>query len=96
MTETHLEIEILRGQLRAVKALDDWARASVLRSWLIVWDGTGCWCTLYDANGRSRRYHGESPEAARANAAEAVRADGPDSEPMTSAERAVRPTDGSD
>jgi len=77
MTTQEIEAELARGQLEAVRMLDAWVALAKGRSWEVRNRYDGCWQVLLmgDFKGTSdgRLVLGDSPEAARANAAEAIR-----------------------
>ena len=87
MTVDDVKAELARGQAEAVRILDAWSRAKpgrmvALNHWL---DGRFEILIGDDYRGRfgDRRYFlGDSPEAARANAAEAIRFEIAEGEPQ--------------
>lgn len=80
MTIEEVKVELARGQAEAVRMLDAWVAQGDLRSWsvhVVLYPGGPEWrCVLRYTMG-SPRYTatGDSPEAARANAAEAIRSE---------------------
>ncbi len=81
MTIDDVKAEIERGQAEAVKMLDRWgfARGKDRRVEFCNIDGK-CVVELFDPAWQGRKlrsFYGDSPEAARANAAEAIRSDLP-------------------
>lgn len=78
MTEADIKAELARGQAEAVRMLDRWIVMAEGRSWEIrhSYGGRpGFTCEMFDSL-RDRNpmlFRGDSPEAARANAAEAIR-----------------------
>ena len=76
MTIEDVKAEIARGQVEAVRMLDEWCSRSGGREVLLVRNYSRTFTLwLRDPAGRGspREFTGESPEAARANAAEAIR-----------------------
>ncbi len=84
--EACLKSEIQRGQIEAVRMLDAWIRSGWPRArrWQCDYgnaptvDGLDWRCALYDAGRLHHVSHGDSPESARANAAESIRSELPD------------------
>ena len=73
MTIDDVKAELARGQGAAVEMLDRWASKGY-RSWYVEHQFGDKWrCGLLDNEREGRYVYGDSPEAARANAAESVR-----------------------
>lgn len=77
MSEDEIRAAIARGQAEAVRMLDEWVRADGKREQRLAhWGEAPFACVLRDVDDmgeRWRAFTGDSPEAARANAAEAIR-----------------------
>lgn len=74
MSEDEIRAAIARGQAEAVRMLDRWVAGALNREIQLSnrYGGRFC-CELIGQTRRSRVFWGDSPEAARANAAEAIR-----------------------
>lgn len=68
MTIEDVKAELARGQAEAVRMLDEWVKKFPGSTYAV-----SDTCCLLISDSRMRRFVGDSPEAARANAAEAIR-----------------------
>jgi hypothetical protein len=71
-----IKAELARGQAEAVRMLDAWAGAGKFRAWVTKNIDGNWYCLLEDGGADTCRiHHSTTPEAARANAAEAIRSE---------------------